>query len=1832
MSSSVSKRDTAKKQLSAINKWIREANEEKTQLLAAEQASDKLEAQYKDFLRYHKDVLSVTGSSELEFQKIEGESGKSYYDSARLNMDELISKIKLFAESNKGSSEVIGSSNQNGKQSTSSDPKPSNNNNNNLELNDRIAENAGNTIRRMAAKGINATCTNTSSALAAVLLETLTGHWNSYSLAAFSDWNRDIDESFEDVQSEYMLAKANLMEIISLHSQTNTHTLSTNNGTGSSIARAEFQLPRIEIPKFSGKFQDWLSFYDLFSSLVDNVPNLSNVQKMYYLRSSVEGEAEQLIRSYNCTEANYTAAWNSLKERYNNRRLIVNAHMDRLFNIPKMDIESASTTRKHLDTFTESVRALSALNIPTDQWDVFLVHFLQSRLDIATKRAWDMSLQNDELATFAQLRTFLERRCRSMEAEQNSTPQSKHRPASKPTSHPPPHLSSKPNAFHVNSSSTFTSCANCSGQHNISSCPEFRRMYVGLRFKKAKELNLCYNCLRIDHITPNCNSSLSCRTCGCRHHSLLCYKNQSTPSTSATANISINSEKNVLLATALVNTKDSLGNDHKIRILMDTGATRSFITDRCVKMLGLKSTKTNTHISGIAAVNIGFTQGGVEIIIDSKNPKTIFYIQALVLPKITNALPMTPIDRSKISFLEKIPQLADPKFDTPDNIDMLIGSDYLGEMLLDGKIHDPIDRSLYTQNTVYGWVIIGPISNTQAPSLNAMMAITNNNELDKSLQRFWELEAIGPTETRTPEELNCEAHFAATHKREPSGRYIVELPFKENAPRLGNSKAAALKSFEQLERRLSKNPNLRLEYTKFLNEYIELGHMQRITHEVDENKSFYLPHHPVFKMSSTSTKIRVVFDASRKTSSGASLNNALMVGPQLQNNLADILLRFRKNAIAFCSDIVKMYRQIRTTPESSEYQRILWRPSPKEDICTYRLDTVTYGTASASYLATKALQQLAIDEAYRFPLASNKTQSDFYMDDLMTGSDNISEALELQRQLIGLTQSGGFKLSKWASNNNLILESVAANEREIDCPLELHLEESIKTLGLAWNPSVDCFQYRVTLSESDTTPTKRIILSEVASLFDPLGLLAPVVVAAKIFLQSLWAEGIAWDQPLPPRLATRWQQYRSALPALHALRIPRWLGFHGTNTHQLHGFCDASELAYAAVIYLRSSDPSNKISVRLITARTKVAPIKKISLPRLELCGATLLAELMVHVKNAMKLPDVECRAWCDSTVTLAWIRKPSHCWQTFVANRVSKIQAATPTEIWQHVSGAQNPADASSRGLTPSQLVAASLWWQGPQWLQTAEEDWPRNRNDFNTNIDMKPITAILHATIDTLDLLNRYSSLSQLQRSTALILRFAFNCKQSKPSRRTGPITTTELTEASSRLVKIYQQTTFGMEIAACTAGTPVASKSPLKSLSPFLDHQGLLRVGGRISNAHISFDTKHPILIPKKCHLAELLIAHTHITNMHSGPQLTAASLRQKYWIVSAKNSIKQYIHCCAVCIRHAKQPGRQLMAPLPEHRTNPTRAFLTSGVDYAGPIVIKLQPGRGTKTSKAYIALFICFSTKAIHLELVSSLTSEAFLAAFRRFVARRGKCANLFSDCGTNFIGASKELRNLHNTLINQLKNTSLADKLAMDGTQWHFNPPGAPNFGGIWEAGVKSVKHHLRRTIGETLLTFEELATVLAQIEAILNSRPISPMSDDVNDPQALTPGHFIIGEPMNSVPDPCLPEKITPGRRWQLIQQFTQHFWQRWRREYIVTLQHRYKWTQRHENINIGALALIIDENAPPTQWSLGRVVEIHPGKDGLVRVATLKTRSGLIKRPISKLVIFPNYFDSAK
>jgi len=1634
-------------------------------------------------------------------------------------------------------------------------------------------------------------------------IEYLEGIWNDYGInhhLIINDTEEaDLDPEeadYAEVEAKYFSLKSKLSNL----ANSNSHDSSDKSTTAIPTNRSDVKLPRLDLPKFSGNMLEWTSFHDLFKSMV-HVQPISNAQKLHYLKTSLTGEAATLIHSIEVTDANYNQSWELLKLRYENKRQLIQCHLQSLFTQPALKEESSSALRKLLDQTNKCTRALNGLGHSTDDWDAILVYLVTDRMDSDTRRHWELQSTGTEYPLFDDVTKYVEQRCRALDASGGSKLKSKPQPSFKSTT-----------ATHHTS---VNSCPVCQENHSLFQCSSFGSMDQKLRSETVRKATLCFNCLRGNHAASKCTSKSSCKKCGQRHHTLL--HREPLPETSKSSNsLSASSEQSsvvpVLLSTAMANVMDSSGNYQTCRLLIDGGSEASFITEECCKRLGLKRSKASVAITGIGQTGSGKSKGKVKIIINSLYNDFSITHDALIMSRITGLIPSLFIHTSQWTHLDHI-KLADPNFNQPRPIDILLGADICEDLIIHGKVTgDPYLPS--ARNSHLGWIVSGRVNSQQQYSI---MSNISTLEVEEQLRKFWEIEEVSPTSIPSKEEDECQTHFALTHFRQPDGRYVTSLPMKSH--NLGYSKSMALRRLHSVEKRLTRDPTHHQQYELFMDEYLRLGHMELIPiNEREEilGNTNYLPHHYILK-ESTTTSLRVVFDGSAKSSNGYSLNNILMVGPTIQDDMYNILLRFRLYKYAFTADIGKMYRQVKVNSKDSNLLRILWRKDFSKPVEQYRLLTVTYGTSSAPYTATRVLQQLAFDEGEAYPLAKEIILRDFYVDDLMSGSDDLNTGLQIQSQLIQVLQKAGFQLRKWSSNNPDILEAVPEDYREIQLPISIDPIDAIKTLGLRWNTGDDSFFFKVNLDKCEKRVSKRIILSETARLYDPLGWLSPVLIRAKMLFQKLWLAGLGWDQDLPTDLFNAWVQFRQQLFELEFVKLPRCIGQVGA-TYQLHGFSDASELAYAAVIYLRSELPNNDIQVRLICSKTKVAPVKQLSIPRLELCGASLLSSLIRKVTQALSTVSFgEIYGWSDSTVTLGWIAGHPSRWKTFVANRVTNIQNHLPPSQWKHVPGTDNPADLASRGVTSSQLADSTIWWNGPSWLSKPPSSWPISPlKQYDVQDELRPVKSQVLLASTSSDILDRFSSLSKLIRVTSYITRFKQGCLKIPRSESTM-LSTAELRDSLMTWIKVVQQSNFQDIIAS------IQSKStshPLSSLNPFIDQNGILRVGGRLSNADITVDAKYPTLLPKKSQLTKLIISNEHIKLLHAGAQMMMASLSQRYWIVGGRSLIRHYVHKCVRCIRFRAITLNQFMGDLPKQRVQPTRPFLTSGVDFSGPFNIKSMKGRGGKVTKAYLCLFVCLSTKAVHLELASDLSSECFLAALKRFTSRRGICSNLYSDNGSNFIGANTELRKL----LKQSITTTTMEKMTGIGIQWHFIPARAPHFGGLWESAIKSSKKILRHVLGDVTPTFEEMVTIIAQVEGCLNSRPICPMSNNHDDLTALTPGHFLVGDILSSIPEPDLiPMKMNRLSRWQLTQQITQHFWKRWHQEYLCSLQQRPKWNQTKRNLQVGDLVLIKEDNLPPAKWLMGRVLQTHPGSDSHVRVVTLQTTKGVSKRPIVKLCL---------
>jgi hypothetical protein len=1609
--------------------------------------------------------------------------------------------------------------------------------------------------------------------------------------------------------------------------------------------KTNIKLPDIPLPTFGGKYDDWVYFREKFMALITNNKTLQDVHKLHYLRASLKDEAATL----QSPNDSFQSLWSTLLKRYENKRIIVEKHISELLHMRKMTYESSSELRTLVDVVIKNLRVLKTMELDlTPLAEQFVISVVSSLIDSETRKAYETQLKSNELPNWTDTLSFLQQRCHTLESIENSkgaTTKTKS-PATPSTS--TNKTATKPfrtSAYVTNADRKPNLCPVCEKAHLIHQCPEFLNLTAESRLALAKKLHLCFNCLNPNHSLTECRSGC-CRHCHQKHNSLLHLGkietkqplNNDTPS-SSTAHCSTEKSapatdslvvigSHVLLSTVVLLVLDQCGTPIHCRALLDSGSQSNFVSQHFAQMIKAKQCPINASVAGINQTNTSI-KSKVSLTIKSRINHFTTSLDFLVISKITGNVPSAKINIRSWQIPKDV-VLADPQFDIPQQIDMLIGAELFFDVWTNQQIKMQKDLPSLRE-TVFGWVVAGKTNQSDTKSFvtTTFCACVTNNQLQDQLKRFWEIENCEPKKRLTIEEQQAEKHFSDTIKRQPDGRYIVTLPTKPNLNQLGDSKQMAVKRFYCLERKLARHPAFKQDYTAFIDEYLNLHHMklsEPASHQHTGVINYFIPHHAVVKPESSSTKLRVVFDASASTSAGLSLNNVLNVGPTIQPELFEIVLRFRKYKYVCTADISKMYRQILVNEEQQKLQQILWRSNPAEPLKEYQLKTVTYGTACAPFLATRVLQQLADDEADNFPVAAQATRTDFYVDDFLSGADNIPDALKLQSQLIQLLLRGGFHLHKWCANVPELLQQIPEDKREKK--VQLAENEAIKTLGLTWQPTQDTFVVsidRILLSLSRIT--KRSILSDVARLYDPLGIVGPIILTAKIMLQKLWQKQLDWDDPLEPSDAADWIEFRDQLLEVQHIEIQRCvIPFENCKSVQLLGFCDGSTSAYGACVYVHCVSQENQRATTLLCSKSRVAPLKVITVPRLELCGAVLLSQLVVKVKQAMNIDFDKITLFSDSTIVLSWIRSQSTKMKTFVSHRIAEIQDLTSPDSWRHVPTDENPADIISRGLMPSQLGHSDLWWTGPVFLTQPENYWPKNPVIVKENElpEMKTVTSLVthHVEDAIIAVTTKFSSLYKIQRTVAYVLRFISNIRKHKEDRLCQHITAVEMLSSLKVIIRTIQQKEFASELKSIKKGESICNKSPLKPLNVFIDADDILRVGGRIRNSSQAFDTKHQMILPKNNQFVQTLARHLHQQHGHVGQQALLAIIRQAYWPLRAKDLVKFVTRRCITCFKCQPKSVQQFMGDLPAVRVALHGAFIHVGVDYAGPLLLKLN--RRTAI-KSYVAIFICMATKAVHIELVSDSSTKAFLAALDRFIARRGHCQTLYSDNGSNFLGAKNELSTLYRMVADPSHQHEVASRCAQQHIEFRFIPPRAPHFGGLWEAAVKSMKFHLTRIVGQTQLTFEEMATILTKIESILNSRPLVVASNDPEDPAALTPGHFLVGRPLIAVIEPNY-TSIASNRlnRWQLLQQMSQHFWQRWSNEYLTTLQQRSKPAIR-ANVQIGMIVLLKEDNLPPQQWLLGRIIELHPGADGIVRVVSVKTKTSIFKRPVVKVCILP-------
>ncbi|XP_043231303.1 uncharacterized protein LOC122386295 [Amphibalanus amphitrite] len=1111
---------------------------------------------------------------------------------------------------------------------------------------------------------------------------------------------------------------------------------------------------------------------------------------------------------------------------------------------------------------------------------------------------------------------------------------------------------------------------------------------------------------------------------------------------------------------------------------------------------------------------------------------------------------------------------------------------------------------------------------------------TDEENLSELVQEWWTTEAFGTKinvkDARSQEDLRALALLDQETKK-VGERYETCLLWSEENPTFPDNSRQAYYRLTSTERKLEKHPELAEKYKNIIDGYINDGHARKLSREEmmePKEKRWFLPHHAVLNPNKPG-KVRVVFDAAALYQ-GASLNQKLITGPDLLQNLPGVLLRFREGLIAVTADIKQMFHQVRIREADQPASSFLWRDMERQrEPDVYQMQVVIFGAKSsptiANYVLRRALQDHGASVSAEGPVSPDEMIQSFYMDDCLFSSMTEAAAHDLQAEVMKALRNGGFHLTKWRSNSPTVLRSLPEAERANPstslCLKGSKLSE--KALGVVWNEEEDSLGFR--LRDEEASATKRGVLCKVSAIFDPLGIVAPFTVRAKVMMQRLWCLHLGWDDPLPQLELSTWTEWLKESEKLTEVTVQRCVTPGGLETvrRELHVFCDASEEAFGAVAYLRTTTRDGCHHCRFLMGKSRVAPVKPLSIVRLELQAAVLGARLTDAVVGELSQRPDDIVCWTDSKVVQQYIDNEARRFKTFVANRLAEIHELTRDASWRHVPGRLNPADDASRGLHVSALAHNCRWIAGPDFLREDVDQWPPVEklaplaDNEEEQKQATSVNVIAASTRPEEPDPAKYSSWIKYKRVVGWIKRFVHNLKAFLPGRQpplSGPLSRSEMVEAEVWIIRQEQLTTYGEELRCLKQRRPIQTSSPLLSLTPICDSNGLVRVGGRIGKTSIPEESRHPIILPRKSELARLIIMQEHVRHGHAGTEHTLNEVRQKFWIPQGRAEVKKQLRSCLYCHRRRAAPAPPRMADLPAQRLEADHPFKNVGVDYFGPLRVK----RFRRTEKRYGLLITCLATRAVHLELTHSLEVDSCIMALRRFFSRRSQPAVIFSDRGTSFIGSNRELREELKVLLAQMP-----ERLSAFEIDWRFNPPTASHMGGVWERMVKSVKTCLQAVVGSQLLTDEVLLTVFAEVEHMINSRPLTYVSSDPSDPEALTPNHFLLGRA-----SPHLAPVLTRGndmcsrRRWRQSQAVAEHVWKRWTREYIPTLTQRSKWRQERRSLQVGDLVLMAESDLPRGAWPLARIVQVFPGKDGRVRSAALRTSCGkTYTRPAAKI-----------
>ena len=1632
----------------------------------------------------------------------------------------------------------------------------------------------------------------------------------------------------------------------------------------------ELKLERMKMPRFSGNIREYPRFKTDFTRYV--MPSVKDSDSAaYILKSCLSGSPLDAVKNVDDDVKNM---WKRLDEKYGRTSKLTDAI---LLDIKQLKAVQEGENQKFID-FVDKVEAcykdLSIIGKESEISNSSIVGMIEEKLPTSIRKQWCLQIINEDVDMdgedkFYAILSFLLTHKKATEYDTSELRSPKPGASNKMN-----HISSGSgdekdiDAVNVVSKTDKKPCwlHGRNSKHSIFDCQVFIAKTPEERVALASRHRVCWCCLDAGHTKGRCYNKTICGIDGCTkfHHQALHTSDGNNnngqvmtppnplaqpaaalpvplqvPDGDDIQQNHVSNQERGQQHCLLQLMKIKAGNPNlSVNVLWDSGATISMITFKKAKQLGISGSPAQISIVKVGGKKETINSKVFQIpLYDSENNIEIF--KAYGIEKISSSIQCTNVnDFSKILKIDN-DKIRRP---TTGEIDMLIGYEYAG--FHPQKIRS--ENHLLLLKNKFGYCV-GGSQVTLEEKTNLLIQAAEVCHADVKLDDFYEAESLGITCNPRCGSCKCGEcaiggkQYTIQEERELAvienglslhdNKWIAKYPWKRDPRELPNNYPVALAVLRSTERRLLKDNEKAKLYDDQIQDMLVRGVARKLSKEEERNYRgpvHYVSHHEVMKPESQSTPCRIVFNSSASYM-GHTLNEYWFKGPDLLNDLLGILLRFRENHVAFAGDVKKMYHTIGISELDQHTHRFLWRNLQVEkQPDTHIITAVSFGDRPAGAIASLALQKTAQMGEAQYPQASFMIKKNTYMDDIVGSLDSNEDVKRITTNIEEILKKGSFEIKEWITSYSSAI-----------VPLDNRHDISSKILGVVWDTQKDELRFQVRLNFSEkkrkiregvditlksiekdfpTILTRRMILSQVNGIYDPLGLATPYLVQAKLLLRELTVAKSGWDDSIPEIQRQEWLDFFRKMFSLDNISFNRSIkpdSAHGKPSLVL--FSDASKQAFGACAYIRWMISNDEFECKLLMAKSKLAPRKELSMPRLELNGALLSARIRQFIEKEVNIEFSAIYHIVDSEIVRAMIQKESYGFNTFVATRVGEIQNLTSKEDWYWVESNDNVSDIITRGANPEEIGQGSIWQDGPAFIKKPVKQWPVKQSFSGTVLPELTKSAQINIVEKKMPMISdfidshRFSSYNKLIRVTARVL----SVPKDKPSlKNVGQILKRKNLQEAERMWIIASQADLSTQIKPET----------LKRLSTNNDN-GVIRVGTRLESwQNLTYDGQPPVLLSAKSQLAKLYTSMIH-NACHLGVASVMTKVRRRFWIVGLRQLVRSIRFKCVKCKRLNGKTIEQVMGKIPTERLQPAPAWSYTSVDFFGPYEIKGETNKRSR-SKGYGVLFNCLLSRAVYIDIVPDYSTDSFLLALRRFLALNGCPIKMWSDRGSQIMAADKELKqaivNLDEKVISEFSSANSFD--------WKFSAPEAPWQNGCAEALVKSVKKAIKTSIGTQALTFSEMTTVFYEAAQLVNERPIGRHPTSTEDGVYLAPNDLLLGRSSRNIPYNDYLATSNLAVRYHFVQQIVSAFWKRWTVNFFPSLLIQQKWHTSCRNVMVGDIVLIQDSKLKKGEWRMGRVAKADASlRDGYVRNIEIQYKNPnsssfvTITRPVQRIIV---------